>query len=204
MTENKLLGLTFFGLLFMFFLFTYMPYSDSVSLTNNPFGVTNSYSVDSNWSEKGTLDGVQTDGDIVYISQSSIGNWTGEVQEEEESRSLELTVNGDPRSGNVTAYVNAWESLPNGGSPDQTFSFQVDNFSVSQEFNASQYNYFNVVLELEETGGSANKRPNVDSFELLWLDESNQFGLKNEDFEIFTLFVILGTGLLAMSRYVNE
>lgn len=200
---SRILAFVSLGMLFLFAVMSYVPISeDAASLTTNPFGQVDTYSVDSNWSEEGTLDGLVSDGDILYAEANQEGNWTGFVQDESQSRTISLEAAGDPRDGTVILYINAWENLPNGDAPDNVFSQPLDDFEVEQNFTAEQYNYFNVVVEITETGGSTNQRPHLDSFTLNFLNESNQFGLDSTAFRIFSLFILIGGGLIALIRSI--
>lgn len=199
---RKLMGLLMFGVLFVFGMFTYYPFSDGASLTNNPEGFLEVYSVDSNWSDEGTLENLVSNGDIVYAESNQVGNWTGFVQDEPNSRTISLEADGDPRDGTVTFYINAWEDLPNGGSPDNTYVTELDDFQIDRNFTVEEYDYFNVVIEIEETGGSSNQRPRVDSFSVEFLNRSDQIGLTQDDFQVLTFFVFIGSGLIALTRWI--
>lgn len=199
---KELMGLIVFGFLFIFGLFTYIPFSEDASLTNNPFGIENIYSVDSNWSSEGTLTSMETDGDILYTGGNTDGEWLGTIQKEASSRTIKFEGAGDPRDGDVAFYIQSWQDLPNGNAPDNVYQVNLNDLSVKENFTAEQYNYFNVRIEINETSGSNNQRPNVDSFSLTLIDESDQLGMSSEDFEVFTLFTLLGFGLIALIRWI--
>jgi len=199
---KELWGLILFGMLFVFGIFTIYPFTNDASITNNPFGEINKYQVTGNWSQYGELTNLNTDGDIIYPGKLDTGNFSSFVQQEETSRKIEFQIISEPLDGNITAYINSWENVPNGDKPDETFVVNVDEEDLTTMFNASQYNYFNVDIMLEETGNSNNERPAVNEFTLTWIDESEQLGLTSEDFRVFVLFVFIGSGLMALIEWI--
>lgn len=199
----RILSFTVLVTIALFGLFTYIPNSNDASLTNNPFGELKTYDVSSNWSERGELTTLLTNGDIIYPDQNQQGTWESEILEENSSAVLDMSLSGDPRDGTVNVTVRAWEDLPNGGLPDKRYFILLNDFENSTTFNNSdEYNYFQISAELTETSGSANQRPNLDSISLSWITTSSQIGLNRENFQILTLMIFFSSILLTMVGYI--
>lgn len=138
---------------------------------------TKNYTVDSNWSEEGTLDNLKTDSDIIYVDQNSNGIWTSFIQDFERSRILTIFYDADMRDGNGKLTVNAWKNNTS-RSPDKTTTIDLESGENSQELGFETYDLFEVVISLNETAGSNNLRPNVDSFNAEFeIVEDRQVGL---------------------------
>lgn len=138
---------------------------------------TKNYTVDSNWSEEGTLDNLKTDSDIIYADQNSNGIWTSFIQDFERSRILTIFYDADMRDGNGKLTVNAWKNNTS-RSPDKTTTIDLESGENSQELGFETYDLFEIVISLNETAGSNNLRPNVDSFNAEFeIVEDRQVGL---------------------------
>ena len=105
-------------------------------------------------------------------------------------------------NGTIEYTVNLWDETAE-GEPDESFSGEIDEIDFQKEIDeVEQYNVFEIVIDMEETAGNSNKRPNVDSLNVEYVENLDRQGLGfNESmFQLFTLFVLIGSGLLALTR----
>lgn len=199
----KTLFITIFGILIIYGTITYIPFSDQASLTNNPFGTLETLEVDENWNDTGTLSDLNYNGDLIYPDANSFGEWNSFIRQENDSKVLRLDASGDPRDGTINFFVNAWTDEPNGTNPDEVFNASMDEAEFSTNFTSvNNYNYYEIEAELNETAGSSNERPNLDSLDVEWINRDAQLGFSSDDFQVFTLFIFIASGLLAMIGYV--
>lgn len=154
-----------------------------------------------NWSQ-GTLMNLETDGDILYATSSSSGTWTSPLFDFPRNRVLSYEYSADMRDGNGTLTINAWRDNL-GGSPDRTEVVELESGVNSGEVNFSESDYFEAVIDLEETSGSNNQRPNVDyltlDFEIL---NSDEVGLsQSQALPLLVLSYLAGILLFMFSAY---
>lgn len=158
------------------------------------------YDVTANWSDSGTLTAdMLTDGDIIYPEANQGGNWTSFLQDVPRNRIVEATYTADMRDGNGQLIVNAWTDAPNGDPPDASETVELQSGQFTEEIGFSDYNYFRIKVHMEETAGSSNQRPSVDSLRVDYeIVNEDQVGLEKAD--TYILFYTLS--LLAVSTFM--
>lgn len=185
---------------------------DDIDLETNPeVQDVKEYNVDSNWTENGTLtSGMLTDSDIIYPDTNADGNWTSFIEDIPRSRLIELNYDADMRNGNGRIYVKAWEFQPNGTQPNETRIVELQSGLNTETLNLSEYNFFEYTIEMEETAGSMNQRPNVDALRIDYeIIEGTQAGLDSGTiqlmFWLLMLFAISGmiVGIAMSIKYYD-
>ncbi len=197
----KLFLFTLLGISIIFSIFIFFPVSLDADLTDEGIIVEEEYEVTNNWEEFGELQNLETDSNLLYPEANEQGTWTSLIQEEKSNTVLRFTGVGDARDGTGKYIINSWEESPEGQEPDQTFEIDLETGTVEEEFeDAEEYNYFQVEIDMEETGGNSNKRPHVDEIELEWVQvlDRQPLGLSSENFQLLSLMVLIGAGILAM------
>lgn len=157
------------------------------------------YTVEDNWNGKGVIDGLSSNGDILYAGQNQQGTWTSYIQYVPRNRILELDYVAQIEDGNGDITVRAWADDPEGNfsNPDASTTFDMMTGEYTETLNYTQYNYFDVVVALEETGGNANQLPHVDSLNVDFnIEEEKLVGI--ETGTMLALFYVLL--LLAVSN----
>ena len=201
--SNTTFALVIFGIMFIMSLFVYIPFSDTVNLTDEGTFLEGQFNVDTEWETRGTLTGeMQTDGQLIYPSADQEGTWTSNLIEGEQFNLIRLNALTDTRDGTIEYTVNLWDETAE-GPPDESFTGEIDEIEFQEEINeVEQYNVFEIVIDMEETAGNSNKRPHVDSLNVEYVENLDRQGLGfNESmFQLFTLFVLIGSGLLALTR----
>lgn len=125
------------------------------------FKDTKEFNVSSNWTDKGTLNNLNTDSDIIYPDANNQGNWTSDIQFINNARLVDYKYSADMRNGNGNLIVNTWKDNLS-GNPDKTKTINLESGINSNTLNLSNQDYFEFVFTLNETAGSSNQRPNVD------------------------------------------
>lgn len=160
---------------------------------------TKEFNVDDNWSEKGTLNNLNTDSEIIYPSKNEEGNFTSDIQDIPEARLIEYEYEADMRDGNGNFTVNAWKDNLTTGSPDKTVTKSLESGIVTNEINLTEYDYFEFVFNINETSGSSNQRPNVDYFYAEFdIVSTKQIGLDKGTTQIF-YYLIMFLGVFSIS-----
>lgn len=180
-----------------------MPFSDSVNLTDEGTFLEGQFNVDSDWEGKGTLTGdIQTDGDLIYPTANQAGTWRSELIEGERFNLIRFNALTDTRDGTITYTVNLWNETAN-GVPDKTFNGSINEVDFETNFtDVEDYDVFEIVIDMDETTGSNNKRPHVDSLSIDYVQNLDRQGLGFTEsmFQLFTLMVLIGAGLLALTN----
>ena len=167
-------------------------------------------SVDEDWNN-GTIDNLQTDGSIIYPAASETGSWRSQLFNIEGNRILTVEYGADMRDGNGTLTVNAWTDEVD-SNPDKTQTVDLRSGDISEQLNFSQYNHFDVEIELTETDGSSNQRPNVDYINLEFeIVNDDEIGLSQSQARpllymvyVFSLLLMLFTMYYAISFVVQN
>lgn len=197
--KNSILPLTVFGILIIFGIFTYYPVSDTVSLTNNPFGTIDTYEVDGNWQEEGNIINLQNS--HLYAPANKDGTWTSFIQEQSGAKEAILRAEGDPRDGTVNLTVRGWEKDPENTAPNLSYTEEMTVSNFEKSLNVSpEYNFYELEIYMDETAGTKNEIPNIERISLEWVNEDRQFGLKPKDFQIYTFFLFVGATIMAFIR----
>jgi len=200
----KQLYLVLFSVLFIAGMFTVFPVSDSVNLTDQGIFVNDRLQVESNWSEYGTLDNLETDSDIIYPAANNEGTWTSNLQQGEKFNVVNISTVGDIRDGQINYTLRFWEDDPT-IAPNETVKNTIDEVEFSNTVNnVSEYDYFDVELSLREDGGSNNQRPYIDSLNVEYIQNLDRsgLGLTPSDFQVIVLFTFIGTGIAALIKSV--
>jgi len=153
-----------------------------------------SYSVESDWDSFGVLDNLQTDSDILYAGQNQQGTWTSYIQDVPRNRVLDLTYTAQIEDGNANLTVRAWANDPEGNfsNPDESRTFELMTGEHTETLNYTEYDYFDVVVTLEETGGNSNQLPHLDSLNIdFQILEGEQIGLSKDEVTIWTLLLVV-------------
>lgn len=197
----KLLLLTVFGIMGIMSLFVYIPFSDTVNLTDEGVFVEGTFEVDGDWEDFGVLSGdMETDSNIIYAPADQEGVWTSNLIEGERFDVISFETLSDTRDGNIFYTINLWDSTAE-GEPDEVIEGEVDEVEYFEEYEGLQtYDVFEVELEIVEEGGNSNKRPHVSMLRVDYVENLDRDGLgfDNSSFQVFTLFVLIGSLLLAM------
>lgn len=159
---------------------------------------TKEFNVENNWSNKGTLNNLNTNGDIIYPSANSNGNWTSEIQDIPKARLIDYEYEADMRDGNGQIIINAYKDDVVGGI-DKTKSFDLESGVNSRELNFTEYDYFEFIFTLNETAGSSNQRPNVDRLNVDFdIVGNQQIGLDQGTTQAF-YYLIMFLGVFSIS-----
>lgn len=159
---------------------------------------TKEFNVKNNWSDKGTLKNLNTDGDIIHPSANSNGNWTSTIQDIPRARLIDYEYEADMRDGNGQIIINAYKDDVVGGI-DKTESFNLESGVNSRELNLTEYDFFEFVFTLNETAGSSNQRPNVDRLNVDFdIVGNKQIGLDEGTTQAF-YYLIMFLGVFSIS-----
>lgn len=128
------------------------------------------YVVDDDWDSTGTLsDYMETDGEKIYPEPTETGTWTSGARGEEDTSSVYMDVQSDMSDGNGEVRLNGYTDRPDSSTePNETFDRELESGDNSFDFNdenLTDYDYFDVEIELTEDDNSDNERPNVESLE---------------------------------------
>ena len=200
----KQLYFVLFSVLVIAGMFTVFPVSDNANLTDQGVYVNDRLQVDSNWSEYGTLDNLETDSDIIYAAGNTAGTWTSNLQQGENFNVINISTVSDIRDGQINYTLRFWEDDPT-LTPNETVTGSVDEIDYTDKVgNVSAYDYFDLTLTIEETSGSNNQRPYVDAVTVEYIQNLDRsgLGLTTSDFEVIVLFTFIGTGLAALIKSV--
>lgn len=155
------------ALTFVFIVFTINdPIDDGQLFTDDITTTTETYVVDSNWSDLGVLEGLESDGDLLYPTANNEGTWTSFIQQNKKNRIIDLRYSADMRDGNGNITVRAWTDDPSTTPPDEVVEFEMSSGDNSRTLDFNQYNFFESEIYMNETAGSSNLRPHVDRFVL--------------------------------------
>lgn len=200
----KQLYFVLFSVLVISGMFTVFPVSDSVNLTDQGIFVNDRLQVDSNWSEYGTLNNLETTSDIIYAAGNTKGTWTSNLQQGEKFNVVNISTVGDIRDGQINYTIRFWDENPD-LDPNEKVTNTIDEVEFTDTItNVSQYDYFEVELSLREDSGSTNQRPNIDSLTVEYIQNLDRsgLGLTTSDFQVIVLFTFIGTGLAALIKSV--
>jgi len=201
--KAKIFSFIVLGIMVLMSLFAYIPFSQ-VDLTDQGRQKLGSFEVDQEWQSEGTLYNLNTDGDIIYPDATSTGNWTSFMVEGEQMDVINIAGVSDLRDGTVNASLLLYEDP--GSSPDSVrqLSFNSPNFEHNFTGINDSYDFFEVALVLNETSGSSNERPSVDSVSVEYVENLSRTGLGfgEESFQVLTLLVFIGSGIFALLRTV--
>lgn len=148
--------------------------------------------VDDSWTDEGVVDNLESNG-MIYPEPDENGTWTSDVQEVGQTKEIDFTAEGNPSDGDVFITFLLYEGDVNGDPDaeeefemdDSTFSDTVENESVGLE----DFDAFEVEIEMEETRGSNNDAPNVESFEAYW--DSTDSVLSGFDGIIYLMLLLM-------------
>jgi len=189
--------------MFIMSLFVYMPFSDTVNLTDEGEFLEGSFEVTGDWEEFGTITGdLDTDSNIIYPEANQEGVWTSNLIEGERFDIVTLEALSDTRDGSISYTLNLWDDTVD-GEPDEVITGSIDSPNYFEEYEGLEsYDVIELELSLEETGGNSNKRPHVDEVRIDYIENLDREGLgfDSDSFQLFTLFVLIGAGLLALTR----
>lgn len=201
--SNSAFALVIFGIMFIMSLFVYIPFSDTVNLTDRGDFIEGTFEVTEDWEDSGVLLGdLETDGDIIYPVANQEGTWESNLIQGERFNIVRLETLSDVRDGNITYTINLWAN-DSSDEPDEVITGEIDEVDYFEEYDGlEQYDIIEVVLHLEETEGNSNKRPHVNELRLDYVENLDREGLgfDAEAFQLFTLFVLIGAGVLALTR----
>jgi len=108
----------------------------------------------------------------------------------------------DTRDGSISYTLNLWDDTVD-GEPDEVITGSIDSPNYFEQYEGLEsYDVIELELSLEETGGNSNKRPHVDEVRIDYIENLDREGLgfDSDSFQLFTLFVLIGAGLLALTR----
>ena len=121
--------------------------------------------VDGNWTEYGVLDSnMLTNDDEIYPDQGTTGTWTSFPENFQQTKSIFLRGEADMRDGTGVVRVLSYENPPDTqASPNQTLTRNITSGEFNYVFNGniSEYDYFELEVELTEKANDQNKRPSV-------------------------------------------
>lgn len=193
-----------FGVLIVAGLFTILPVSDSITLTDEGVFVEGTLNIQSNWTNYGTLDNLNTNSDIIYPDPNSQGTWTSDLQEGEKFDIVNISTVSDIRDGQINYTIRFWEDDPS-LSPNETVTNTIDEVEYTDTIeNISTYDYFDVTLTLREYAGSNNQRPHVDQLNVEYIQnlDRSDLGLEREMIQVLVLFTFIGTGMMALIKSI--
>lgn len=159
--------------------------------------INQSYSVDTNWDNTSVSANndclVSNDGDLLYPDQNAECSWFSLIQQDSTSDILFLTTEANAQEGTVNMTVRAWEYPPEDqGAPNETQSFLVDTGTETNRVGFVNYTYFDVVANMEETGGNQNQRPHLDSFDLIFKENTDQvIGVGSDTIRTLSILIFL-------------
>lgn len=162
-----------------------------------------SQNIDENWSN-GSIDGLETDGDIIYPDTGMTGIWTSQLYDVPRNRVLSAEYGADMRDGNGTLTVRAWNDDAS-GSPDEVKTFDLSSGENVEDVGFSEYSYFEVEIELTNTATNNNQRPNVDYVNLEFeIVNQDQIGLSSDQSTTLLFLVyVFGLMLFLFSMYYS-
>lgn len=161
--------------------------------------------IEGNWTEYGALtSNMSTDGDILYPVPNAEGNWTSIVEDKLSAQVIYSEISSDMRDGGGQLRIMAYEnSTVSQDSPSRTYVRNLTGNTERFDFteNVSRFDYFQVQIFMEETQGSNNQRPYVDSLRVGFSSIDSRFlDPRNPVTEIIGLLVMfLGVVLLLVS-----
>ena len=137
-----------------------------------------------NWTELGTLNNLDEtpQGSLTAVNNQN-GTYTSDIFDIPRNRVLEIPYSTDLQGGSGNVTVNAWTDFE--GSPDETVSFQLEEGQATEQFNLTEQNFFEIVIELED-------QATVDSFQTDYeVLEGQQSGIPTDVLAVFFALIML-------------
>lgn len=204
-SENGLVAVALFTLVvpLMYIGFTYaVPIFQTLDLDTNAT-VNDTVTFEEDEWETGTLNNLQAEDSLLFPEADESGNWTSDLFNVEGDRNIDYEYDADMRDGNGQLIINAWNNGAD-GEPDETETVDLESGINSGTFDLSEYSSFEIVIELEETAGSDNNRPNLDYVQLDYdIVNSDEVGLSSDQVTpILVISYLAGILFLIFSIYV--
>lgn len=137
-----------------------------------------------NWTELGTLDNIdETPQGSLTAENNQNGTYTSDIFDIPRNRVLEILYSTDLQGGSGNVTVNAWTTFE--GTPDETVTFELEEGQATEQFNLTEQNFFEIVIELED-------QATVDSFQTNYeILEGRKSGIPTDVLAVFFALIML-------------